>query len=129
MRRRAVRALLAFACLTAPLLAAERDWQPGIWREAKVERPRVLFSTQTRDPNSDLPRTSPAREIRTFIIETPTHRLELRQDATVDTPRIDVLLDQPVSFAVEKKSVYVKDGNGKEHRLSLRKISKLETKN
>lgn len=129
MQPRALCVLLAFAFLTAPLSAAERDWQQGIWRESKVERPRVLFSTQTRDPNSDLPRTAPAREIRTFIIETPTHRLELRQDATVDTPRIDVLLDQPVQFAVDKKNVYVKDSDGKEHRLSLRKISKLETKN
>jgi hypothetical protein len=105
--------------------AAEREWQTGTWSEARVERPRVLFSAQTRDPNSPLPRTAAARESRTYVIETDTLRLELRQEATVDTPRINVLLGQPVTFAVDKKTVYVKDEEGREHRLSLRKQSAL----
>ena len=108
-------------------VAAEREWQTGTWRESKIERPKVLFSVQSRDPNSNLPRTAAAREIRTFVIDTSTHRLELRQDATVDTPRIDVLLGQPVIFAIDKKTVYVKDGEGKEHRLSLRKADAART--
>ena len=107
------------------LMAAERVWQKGTWRDAKVERPRVLFSTQTRDPNSDLPRTTAAREIRTYVIETETLRLELRQDATVDTPRIDVLIGLPVTFALDKKTAYIKDQDGKEHRLSVRKQTTL----
>jgi hypothetical protein len=106
--------------------AAEREWQNGTWREYKVERPKVLFSAQTRDPNSNLPRTTAAREVRTYVIDTSTHRLELRQDATVDTPRIDVLIGEPVILAIEKKTVYVKDGDGREHRLSLRKQTALE---
>lgn len=112
-------------CGSAAIGAAERVWQTGTWREAKVERPRVLFSAQTRDPNSNLPRTAPARETRTYVIETDTLRLELRQDATVDTPRIDVLLGQPVTFALEKKTVYVKDEEGREHKLSVKKQSPL----
>jgi hypothetical protein len=107
-------------------IAEERQWQTGTWRESKIERPKVLFSVQSRDPNSNLPRTAAAREVRTFVIETSTHRLELRQDATVDTPRIDVLLGQPVQVAIEKKTVYVKDSDGKEHRLALRKRTPLE---
>ena len=106
--------------------AAEREWQTGTWRETKIERPKVLFSVQSRDPNSNLPRTAAAREVRTFVIDTTTHRLELRQDATVDTPRIDVLIGEPVQIAIEKKTVYVKDREGKEHKLSLRKQSPLE---
>jgi hypothetical protein len=106
--------------------AAEREWQNGTWREYKVERPKVLFSAQPRDPNSNLPRTTAAREVRTFVIDTSTHRLELRQDATVDTPRIDVLIGEPVRFAIDKRIVYVKDGDGREHRLSLRKQTELE---
>jgi hypothetical protein len=114
-----------FVLLVATGVAAERQWQNGTWREYKVERPKVLFSAQTRDPNSSLPRTTPAREVRTFVIDTNTHRLELRQDATVDTPRIDVLIGEPVLVAVEKKTVYVKDGDGREHRLNLRKQTEL----
>ena len=108
-----------------PVFAAERVWQKGTWRSESVERPRVLFTTQTRDPNSTLPRTAPAREIRNYVIETDTMRLELRQDATVDTPRIDVLIGLPVTFALEKKTVYVKDEEGKEHKLSVRKQTPL----
>ena len=107
-------------------IAAEREWQSGTWRETSVERPKVLFSVQSRDPNSSLPRTAAAREIRTFVIDTSTHRLDLRQDATVDTPRIDVLIGEPVVMAIEKKTVYVKDADGKEHKLSLRKRTPLE---
>jgi hypothetical protein len=100
-------------------IAEERQWQKGIWRDSSSSG-RKSFAW-SRDPNSHMPRTTAAREVRTYVIETSTHRLELRQDATVDTPRIDVLVGQPVLVAIDKKIVYVKDGEGKEHKLSLRK--------
>ena len=127
MRRIAILIVLAALAGHSAVAAAEREWQTGTWREARVERPRVLFGTQTRDPNSPVPRTAPARELRTYVIETDASRLELRQDATVDTPRIDVLFGQPVTFAIEKKTVYIKDEEGREHRLSLKKQSALST--
>lgn len=134
MTRRSALALMmcAAAGLVGPpagghylLGAAERVWQTGTWRDVKVDRPRVLFSVQSRDPNSSLPRTAAAREIRTYVIETSTLRLELRQDATVDTPRIDMLVGQPVTFALENKTVYVKDEQGREHKLDVRKRTAL----
>jgi hypothetical protein len=122
--RRGILLALVVCVMAAPTAAgAEREWQNGIWREVKVERPKVLFSAQPHDPNSNVPRTAAAREVRTYVIDTRTHRLELRQDATVDTPRIEVLLEQPVLVAIEKKTVYVKDNDGREHKLSLRKLS------
>ena len=108
------------------MMAAERQWQSATWRDFQVERPKVLFNVQPRDPNSNLPHTAVAREIRTFVVETSTHVLELRQDSTVDTPHIDVVPGQPVRIAIEKKTVYVKDGLGKEHKMSLRKQTPLE---
>ena len=126
MRRRALLATLLCTLFSVLAIAEDRQWEIGTWRESKIERPKVLFSVQSRDPNSNLPRTAAAREVRTFVIETSTHRLELRQDATVDTPRIDVLLGQPVQVAIEKKTVYVKDSEGKEHKLALRKQTPLE---
>src|SRR3990170_6924572 len=109
MTRRILLTTMICALVSATAIAAERQWQTGTWRETKIERPKVLFSVQSRDPNSNLPRTAAAREVRTFVIDTSTHRLELRQDATVDTPRIDVLVGEPVVIAIEKKTVYVKD--------------------
>ena len=125
MTRRVLLAVLVSVLVTA-VMAAERQWQTATWRDSKIERPKVLFGVQPRDPNSNLPQTAVAREIRTFVIETSTDLLELRQDATVDTPHIDVLPGQTVRIAIEKKTVYVKDGLGKEHKLSLRKQRKLE---
>ena len=107
------------ACTVA--LAQDRQWQTATLRDLKIERPKVLFGVQPRDPNSNLPRTASAREIRTFIIDTRTHSLELRQDATTDTPHIDIDIGQQVQIAIDRKTVYVKDGLAKEHKLSLRK--------
>ena len=126
MTRRILLAAIICAAVGVTAIAEERQWQSGTWRETSIERPKVMFSVQSRDPNSNLPRTAAARELRTFVIDTKTHRLELRQDATVDTPRIDVLIGQPVVIAIEKKTVYVKDVEGKEHKLSLRKQTPLE---
>ena len=126
MTRKLWLAAIIGAVIGVTVIAADREWQTGTWRDSKIERPKVLFSVQSRDPNSSLPRTAAAREIRTFVIDTRTHRLDLRQDATVDTPRIDVLVGEPVVIAIEKKTVYVKDSEGKEHKLSLRKQTPLE---
>ena len=126
MRRTWLVAALCILLGAATAPAAERKWQNATWREATVERPRVMFSAQPRDPTSNLPRTPPpAREIRTFMVETATHRLELRQETTIDAPRIDATLGESVLIAVEKKDVYVKDLAGKEHKLQLRKQTAL----
>ena len=105
-------------------VSAERQWQKGTWREAKVNRPRVMFNVQPRDPNSNLPRTAQTREIRTYVIETHTVRLHLRQDTTADAPRIGALVGEPVTFAVEKQTAYVRD-DGKEYKLSVTKQEKI----
>jgi hypothetical protein len=126
MRRRAAIAGFLCAMIGAVAIGQERQWQKGTWRESAIERPKLSFGVQSRDPNSNLPRSAAAREIRTYVIDTNTHRLELRQDATVDTPHIGVMVGQPVFLAIDKKTVYVKDGLGKEHKLSLRKQTALE---
>ena len=123
MLRRILAAVLV--CLIGVSAAsAERQWQKGTWREAKVNRPRVMFNVQPRDPNSNLPPTAQTREIRTYIIETTTVRLYLRQDTTADAPRIGALVGEPVTFAVEKKTAYVRD-DGKEYKLSVTKQEKI----
>ena len=126
MTRRTAVALVIFAVSGLGVAGgAQRVWQTGTWREVKIDRPRVSFGVQSRDPNSSVPRTASTREIRTYVIETDALRLELRQDATTDMPLIDAMVGEPVTFALEKKTVYVKDSLGKEHRLSVRKQSAL----
>jgi hypothetical protein len=132
MARRTLLVLIGCAFLVAGIgTAAERQWVSATLQDYTVERPKMVFSAEPRDPNSHVPRTTVARETRTFVIDTSTHRLELRQDATVDTPRVNVLIGQPVLIAIDKKTVYVKDDDGREHKLTLRKqtVLKGESKN
>jgi hypothetical protein len=125
-RRLILTTLLTAAAAAFGVGAAEREWQKGVWREVSVERPRVSFGIGRRDPNSSLPSQASAREIRKYVIDTETRRLELRQDAAASTPHIDALVGAPVVFAVEKKVVYIKDDNGREHKLNLTKQSALQ---
>jgi hypothetical protein len=127
MTRRLILTTLLTAAATAfGVGAAEREWQKGVWREVSVERPKVSFGIARRDPTSSLPSQASAREIRKYVIDTETHRLELRQDAAAETPRVVALVGEPVLFAIEKKTVYIKDDGGKEHRLILTKQSPLQ---
>lgn len=111
--------------MTASLWAVERAWQQGIWREARTKRARVVFGMALNNPNSGTPRTAPpaSQEIRTYVIETDDLRLELRENTTVDAPRIDVLIGQPVTFALEKNNLYIKAADGREHKLNVTKKS------
>jgi hypothetical protein len=116
-------AMMFVLCFAATAWSAERAWQQGIWREAQTKRARVVFGIAPHNPNSGAPRTSPpaAQEVRTYVIETDDLRLELRENTTVDAPRIDVLIGQPVTFALEKNNIYIKDADGREHKLSVTK--------
>jgi len=60
-------------------------------------------------------------EVRTYVIETATLRLELRENARADVPRLDAMVGEPVTFALEKNTVYIKLGDRDEHRLSVTK--------
>ena len=57
MTRRILFAAIICAAVGVTAIAEERQWQSGTWRETNIERPKVMFSVQSRDPNSNLPRT------------------------------------------------------------------------
>jgi hypothetical protein len=118
--------LIAVLCLSALLWAAERVWQTGTWRDAQVKRPKIVFGMSPNTPGTGAPRGSgPAtQEVRTYVIETETVRFEVRENTSVDGPHLDVVIGEPVQFSVEKKTVWVKDEDGREHKLSLVKQSK-----
>jgi hypothetical protein len=122
-RRRGVRIALIICCSAAWVLAAERIWQTGTWKDVQVKRAKVVFGVAPGDPNSGgvRPGPPPMRETRLYVIETDDTRLEMKQEATVDTPRLDVLVGEPVTFAVEKNNVYIRDAKGHETKLSLTK--------
>ena len=78
MTTRTLLAAVMCAVMGVAATAAEREWQNGTWRETNIERPKVLFSVQSRDPtatsaNGGGPRDQDVRH------RPSTHRLELRQ--------------------------------------------------
>jgi hypothetical protein len=118
----AVGFVVALCVCFAWLGAVDRAWQTGTWKDVQAKRPKVVFGVPAGDPNSGGRRSPPAaRETRVYVIETDDLRLELKQDATVETPRLDALVGEPVTFAIEKNNVYIKDAKGHETKLSVTK--------
>ena len=118
---------LAFAIgmMTANATAAgpERAWQTGTWRGVQIVRPKVVFGV-TRAPRVGSPAPAIA-EVRTYIIETDDLRLELKENTTADAKRVDATVGEPVTFAIEKNTVYIKEAGGADHKLSVsKKITK-----
>ena len=60
-------------------------------------------------------------DVRTYVIETDTLRLEIEDVVPIGRRSLDVSIGDRVTFAVDKKSVYVRDADGKEHKLRLTK--------
>ena len=116
---------IAVGLVTANAWAAgpARTWQTGTWRDVQIVRPRVVFGPARR-PGIGSPAPAIA-EIRTYVIETDDLRLELKENTTADARRIDATVGEPVTFALEKNTVYIKEAGGAEHKLSVaKKITK-----
>ena len=115
---------LAFAIgmmtVNATAAGPERAWQTGTWRGVQIVRPKVVFGV-TRAPRVGSPAPAIA-EVRTYIIETGDLRLELKENTTADAKRVDATVGEPVTFAIEKNTVYIKEAGGAEHKLSVCKL-------
>lgn len=123
------RTAVIFGCLLAAAAigaAANRQWQTGTWRETDVTRKMVDFgpgSSGFDNPRSAPPSMRAMADVRTYVIETDDLRLELEDVVPVGRRSVDVVLGDPVTFAIEKQTVYVRDADGKEHKLRLTKKS------
>jgi hypothetical protein len=112
---------LASICV---MTAAERHWQTGKWIDVSVKRRMVDFGPGA-SPFGDGRPSSPAMraqaDVRVYVIETDTLRLELEDVVKVNSRSIDAVIGLPVTFALEKNSVYVRDADGLEHKLRVTK--------
>ena len=63
-------------------------------------------------------------DVKTYVIETDTLRLELEEVTQVNTRSIDAVIGLPAVFALEKNTVYVRDSDNVEHKLRVtRKVN------
>ena len=125
------RLAILFVLLLVPVVsAAERHWQTGKWIDVSVKRRMVDFGPGSSPFGSGGGRPStPAMvaqaDVRTYVIETDDLRLELEEVAQVNTRSIDAVIGLPVTFALERSTVYVRDSHNVEHKLKVtKKINK-----
>lgn len=121
MKLLALTCAAALICTTAWPAQKTRSWQTGTWQEIKVVRPKIVLGLSNRpvDGRRSSPFPPAMTEVRTYVIETETLRLELRETTRADVPRIDAAVGEPVTFALEKNRAYVKLGDHGEHQLRL----------
>lgn len=118
-------AAVALVCslAAAASFAADRHWQTGTWGEVSTTRQMLDFGPGQSGfgpPNAGLQMRALA-DVRVFVIETDEARYEMKDTVPVNRRSIDVVVGGPVTFAVEKNTVYVRDANGAEHKLRLTK--------
>jgi hypothetical protein len=119
---------LAIVCLLAivPVLnAADRHWQTGKWIDVSVKRRMIDFGPGASPFGGGAQRSAPTMramaDVRIYVIETDELRLELEDVVQVNTRSIDAVIGLPVTFALEKNAVYVRDSEGVEHKLRVTK--------
>lgn len=108
------------------LAAKDRQWQTGKWIDVSVKRRMVDFGPGASPFGSgggrpSTPSMRAEADVRLYVIETDTLRLELEDVVKVNTRSLDAVVGLPVTFALEKNSVYVKDSAGVEHKLRVTK--------
>jgi hypothetical protein len=103
------------------LLAADRHWQTGTWGDVTTERKMIDFGPGSSGfgPPGSKPAMRAMADVRRFVIETDDVRLEMEDTVPVGRRSIDVTVGGMVTFALEKKAVYVRDPDGNEHKVRL----------
>src|ERR1700738_4425462 len=104
-------------------VAAERRWQTGTWTDVSVKRQMVDFGPGASPfaRNRPDPSMHAMADVHVYVIETDALRLELQDMVQVNKRSVDAVVGQPVTFALDKKSVYVRDADGTEHKLRVTK--------
>lgn len=114
-------AILVAAAAIAVGSAAERHWQVGKWTAVSVQRQMIDFGpgASSFDRGRPNPATNAMADVHLYTIETDTDHLEIKDVVRVDKRSVDAVVGDPVTFAVEKNTVYVRDGRGIDHKLRL----------
>ncbi len=100
------------------VMTEAREWQNGTWFEITVTRPRIVIGLQPRSQTAGSQEPKMA-EIKTYVIVTDSLRLELKEVAPPPRQSVDAIVGEPVVFSLEKNTVYIRNGDGTEHRLQV----------
>jgi hypothetical protein len=120
---------VALAVVAAvPSHGGDRKWQTGKWVDVGTKRQMMDFGpgATSFDPRGHGPAMRALADVRTYVIETDDLRIELQDVVSVNKRSVDAIIGQPVTFALEKNTLYVKDADGAEHKLRVTKKTKPE---
>jgi hypothetical protein len=115
----------AITCLVGIAAGApERHWQSGICTDAGVMHD--LTVGQARVGSTPFGPRSPANppttpEVATYVIETQDDRIEIKDILPVGVGSLNLIVGDRVTFAVTKRTVYIRDAKGHEYRFRLTK--------
>jgi len=103
--------------------AAERHWQTGTWADVSVKRQMMDFGPGSTpfDGGRRPPPMKAMADVRIYVIDAESLRLELKDVVQVGHRSIDAVVGQQVTFAVEKNTVWIRDAAGVEHKLRVSK--------
>ena len=116
-------ALLILLMSAAGTLAAERHWQTGPWGDVTTKRTLIDFGPGASPFGraGTQPSMRAMADVRNFVIETDALRIEMEDTVPIGRRSIDPVVGAAVMFALDKKAVYVRDEEGREHKLRLTK--------
>ena len=127
---RTVTLLIVLVSTAVTGLTAERHWQTGTWGDVTTKRKLVDFGPGASPfgrPGGQ-PSMRAMADVRLFVIETDALRIEMEDTVPIGRRSIDPVVGAAGTFALEKRAVYVRDGEGREHKLRLtKKIDRLST--
>jgi hypothetical protein len=103
--------------------AADRQWQIGTWTDVSTKRELIDFGPGASPfgGGRSTPTMRAMADTRLYVIETDTLRIELKDVVAVGHRSVDAVVGLPVTFAIEKNTVWIRDGDGAEHKLHLTK--------
>lgn len=127
---RTIALLIVLMSTAVTSLAAERHWQTGTWGDVTTTRRLIDFGPGASPfgrPGAQ-PSMRAMADVRRFVIETDELRIEMEDTVPIGRRSIDPVVGAAVTFALEKKAVYVRDDEGREHKLRLtKKIDRTST--
>ena len=123
-------ALLIVLMSAVTSLVAERHWQTGTWGDVTTRRKLIDFGPGASPFGraGSQPTMRAMADVRQFVIETEELRIEMEDTVPIGRRSIEPVVGAAVTFALDKKAVYVRDAEGREHKLRLtKKIDRLRT--
>jgi hypothetical protein len=104
-----VTAAILVACVDSVPTGADRRWQLGTWVDAGIKRTNAVGNPahERMPPGFNKPTLT---EVATYVIETDDRRFELQEMAAIGQNSLDlhVTIGTTVTFAIEKKTAYIK---------------------